>query len=190
MQPRLKTSRQWTPLPAELIQQMKSVFRQNFQEHIADGEVEVAGKIFPGEILVSMGVRYPKALKQSNWEVSIEYRKEKDNALKMLHLAMDALGALFEQVFTAENDHDFPRVWESVQFEGREIFVQYTTTNSQLEAEADRLLGLDSEEGLAQGDWAEAVTADQIKAQLGLDPEEQSEEDELPPAQKGKKPPH
>jgi hypothetical protein len=64
-------------------------------------------------------------------------------------------------------------MWEEVDFEKRKIYVQYDTTNSELEAEADKLLGktVDSDD-VAQGDWDEDISADQIKAQLGLDGED------------------
>lgn len=173
MQPRLKNSRQWTPLPEEFLNQIKSVFNQNFKEHLAHGgKVQAAGKIFPSEILVGVGYLAPGTLRQLNWEISIEYSRNKDNVMRLLHLAVDAAGALFEQLFAAENDQDFPRTWEAVEFEGRKIFVQFTTTNTELEAQADRLLGLPADSSqVAQGDWDEGVTKEQIKVGLGLDPE-------------------
>lgn len=177
MQPRLSSSRQWTALPKELITQVKSIFGQNFKDSIGEGHIEVDGRIYPGEILLMVGYRAPKSLKQSNFEISMAYQREKDNVLKLLHLGVDAAASLFEQFFAAENDHDFPRIWESVPFEGRELFIQYTTTNTELEGQADRLLGLKGEEGLAKGDWeAEEETAEEIKARLGVNGEEDEEE--------------
>lgn len=180
MQPRLKTSKKWSPLPQELVKQIQSVFSQSFQEYIKGGKIEAAGQIYPEEILIGVGFKGSTGLKQANWEISIAYSKQKDNVLKLLHLAVDAVGALFEQTFTAENDHDFPRIWSEVDFEGRKIFVQYTTTNTELEAEADRLLGVAGKgEDVAQGEWDDDISADHIKAQLGIDPDEDLGEDEL-----------
>src|ERR1700745_2151359 len=104
MQPRLKTSKKWSPLPQELITQIQSVFQQSFQEYIKGGKIEAGGKIYPEEILIGVGFSTPGQLKQVNWEISIAYKKDKDNVLKLLHLAVDAVGALFEQTFTAEDD--------------------------------------------------------------------------------------
>jgi hypothetical protein len=173
MEPRLSTSRKWSPLPAELLQQIQSVFKQSFSKEIGGGTIEAAGKIFPEEILISVGFREKNSLKQSNFIISIAYQKNKDNVLKLLHLAVDAAASLFEQLFAADNDHDFPRLWEEVQFEGRTIYVQYDTTNSDLEAQADKLLGKGgSDQDVAQGDWDDDISAEQIKAQLGLDDDE------------------
>lgn len=189
MQPRLKTSKKWTPLPAELVQQIQSVFSQGFAEHVRGATIEARGQIYPEEILIGVGVHRKGALKQTGWEISIGYRKDKDNVLKLLHLAVDAVGALFEQTFTAESDAEFPRIWEELDFEGRKIHVQYSTANSELEAEADRWLGkagMGGEESVAQGDWDEATTPEHIKASLGIDPDEDlsTEDDDADPTRK------
>src|SRR5258708_4434002 len=63
MEPRLSTSRKWTPLPEELIKQIRSVFKQNFKAQIGTGSIEANGKIFPEEIMVSVGFREKDALK-------------------------------------------------------------------------------------------------------------------------------
>ncbi len=171
MKPRLSTSRKWSPLPAELIDQIRSVFKQNYKQQIGTGTIEANGQIYPEEILISVGFRKEKSLKQSNWEISIQYKRNKDNVLKLLHLSVDAAASLFEQFFAAENDQEFPRIWEEVDFEGRKIFVQYSTTNSTLEAEADRLLGESEANDVAQGDWDDEddeLKPEIIKGHLGI----------------------
>jgi hypothetical protein len=173
MEPRLSTSRKWTPLPEELIKQIRSVFKQNFKKEIGTGTIEAHGKIYPEELLIGVGLRQKDSLKQNNWEISIAYKQGKDNVLKLLHTAIDAAASLFEQFFAAENDADFPRKWEEVDFEGRKIYVQYNTVNSELEAEADKFLGK-AGGGLAQGDWDEAddIDPEDIKKKLGVDDED------------------
>ncbi len=172
MEPRLSTSRKWSPLPAELLQQVQSVFRDSFRAELKNGTVEASGKIFPEEILVQVGVVQAHELKQANFVVSIGYKQSKDNVLKLLHLAVDAMASLFEQYFAAETDADFPRVWEEVDFEKRKIYIQYHTTNSKLEADADKILGAaGGADEVAQGDWDEDMDPEIIKAQLGLDDE-------------------
>jgi len=178
MQPRLPSSRQWTPLPKEFISQVESVFSESFKEHRAQGAFEAMGRIYPGEILVRVGYLPKGQLKHSHFEVSIGYRQAKDNVMKLLHLAVDAAGALFDQYFSAESDEDFPVQWEEMDFEGQTIFVQYTTVNTKLEAEADRILGVESGDNLAGGDWDEATTPEAIKATLGIDPEDDDNNDD------------
>ncbi len=173
MQPRLPNSRKWSPLPKELMQQVRAVFEETFEQHLSKGSLVAEGRIYPEEILVMVGYRAKDALKQSSFEVSIAYKKDKDNVLKLIHIAVDAAGSLLDQLFNSETDEEFPTIWTEVDFEGRQIFVQYTTVNSELEAEADKLLGLkEGDVDLAGGEWDDEITPDQVKAALGIDPGE------------------
>ena len=175
MQPRLKTSQKWTALPPELLGQMKMVLGETFRAQLGHGDFTAEGRIYPGEILMVVATQRPKTLRESGFEVSIAYKQNKDNVMKLLHLGMDVVGALFEQLFAAENDEEFPRQWQSVDFEGREVFIQYTTANRRLEAEADRLLAAE-DDGITGGDWDAEVTPELVKADLGLDPDDDDTE--------------
>jgi len=182
MQPRLSSSKKWTAIPKELVVQIKNVFKKSFQQHIGNGTVTADGRIYPEEIVISVGVKLPEQkLKESHWLVSIGYKKGKDDVLKLLNLALDAQGSLFEQFFTSENDYDFPRTWAEVDFEGRKIYVQYSTVNEELEAEADKLLGEHKDEGLAGGEWEDLEDAETIKKRLGVtdDGDEDDGEDDF-----------
>lgn len=185
MHPRLKTSKKWSALPKEFLRQVDSVFKQSFKDQIGSGKVEAEGRIYPEEILVSVGFRPQTGLKQNNFEISIPYKKDKDNVLKLLHLAVDTAASLFEQFFAAENDHDFPRIWQEFEVEGRSVYVQYSTTNSELENEANKLLGEFADEGLTGGDWEDLPEneneTEAIKARLGIDPDEELEDSVLNP---------
>lgn len=184
MEPRLKTSRKWSALPKEFLQQIRSVFKESFAQQIGKDVLEADGRIYPEEILISVGLRAEKGLKQRNWEVSIAYKKDKDNVLKLLHISVDALASLFEQLFSAEDDADFPRIWQEFEVEGRAVFAQYTTTNTELEAEADKILGISEDDELAGGDWDDDESPDTIKAKLGLT-DDDDEDEEAPEGEKG-----
>lgn len=178
MQPRLKSSRKWTALPKELMTQIKSIFSESFQAHIGNDSIQTEGRIYPEEILMRVSIVPQKGLKQRGFEVSLQYKKDKDNVLKLVHVAVDAIASLFEQLFASQEDHEFPRIWQEVDFEGRKIFIQYTTTNTALEEEANRLLGDLANEDLAQGEWEEDTSADQIKASLGIDPDDVGDDED------------
>lgn len=173
MQPRLSSSRKWTALPNELLTQVRSIFTESFQSHIGESSIHAEGRIYPQEILMGVSLVPREGLKQSGFEISLPYQKSKDNVLKLVHLALDAFGSLFEQYFAADDDQEFPRIWQEAELDGRKIYFQYTTTNTSLEAEADRLLGDAGKDDLAQGDWDEEVDPEQIKASLGIDPEDE-----------------
>lgn len=169
MQPRLPSSRKWTALPKELATQIQSVFSQSFKDHLKTGRIEADGRIYPEELLLRVGYSGQGRLKQSHFLVSMAYKRDKDNVVKLIHIAVDAAGSLMEQYFATDDDHDFPRVWTEFEFEGRTLYVQYSTVNLQLEAEADRILGQADTDDLAQGDWDEDETPETIKQRLGLD---------------------
>lgn len=177
MDPRLKTSKKWTALPKEFLAQVRNAFKSTFKDHLGTAKIEADGRIYPEELLISVGYKIENALKQSNFMVSIPYRKGKDDVLKLLNLGMDAVGALFEQLFQADDDQDFPRLWQEVDFEGRQIYVQYVTNNTELDAAADKLLGEDADESLTGGEWDEeeddGVTPEEIKSKLGLDDDDE-----------------
>ena len=169
MQARLSTSKKWSAIPRELVTQIKTVFKKSFQQHIGSGTVTADGRIYPEEIVILVGVKLPEQkLRQSNWLVSIGYKKGKDDVIKLLNLAVDAQGSLFEQFFTSENDHDFPRIWQEVDFEGTKIYIQYSTENPALESEANKFLGINEGDELLGGEWEDLETPEMIKAKLGL----------------------
>ena len=178
MQPRLSTSKKWTALPRELTTQMQTVLTESFRAKLDAGTITADGRIYPDEILIVVGLKAPKRLRQAGWEISIAYDQRKDNVLKLLHLGMDAAGALFEQIFAVEDDSEFPRLWQRVEFEKREIYVQYTTVNPDLESEANRLLGVSEGEELIGGDWDEDVGPEHIKATLGLADDDEGQDEE------------
>ncbi len=184
MEPRLKTSKKWTSLPKDFLSQIRAALKENFALQIGKGQVEVDGRIYPEEIVIRVGYRTPGTLKQRSWDVSVGYKKDKDQVLKILNFAVDAGASLFDQLFSAESDEDFPRLWQEIDFEGRKIHIQYTTVNSELESEADRLLGL-AKNDLAQGEWDEEIDAEMVKAGLGLDTDDEDEEpSSIPPRKK------
>jgi hypothetical protein len=171
MDPRLPTSRQRTKFPDELVKQMKSVFVEGFKGQLGKAVVEIDGRIYPGELMLSLGFRRANQLKQPNFQISLAYDAKKENVLKLFHTMIDAMGALFDQYFQSDDDSEFPRYWEELDFEGKKLFVQYATDNSKLEKKANKLLGLEENEELIRNDKSQEELED-IKQKLGLDDDE------------------
>ena len=71
--------------------------------------------------------------------------------MEVVHTALDAAGALFHDFLAAaqqeegeellEDRLDLPRLWTQFKFNNTEVWMQYSTVNSDLEAQADALLG-------------------------------------------------
>lgn len=149
MNPRLATSIKWTELPSEFADKVRKVFADNFKTEAAAGRFIVEGRIYPEEIIVRIGYLENGRLKQVNFEASSAYSKEKGNSFDKLYLCVDAIASMMEEAFESETgeDLDFPLHWREFDFEGQQVFLQHSTVNSELEAEANRILG-EANEGL------------------------------------------
>lgn len=151
MNPRNPSSQKWTDLPAEFRQKAAQVFAQNFTEESQQGEFLIDGRIYPSEIVVRAGFREPGRLKQTNFEVSIDHRADQ-SAMEKLFLGIDVLGTVFETHFEhlredEVDDVEYPVNWEEFDFEDSKVFLRFSTVNTTLEDEADRILGLSQAAG-------------------------------------------
>lgn len=166
MEPRLKTSKKWTSFPNEYLKQIQTVFNKSFKLHLESGKILTEGRIYKEELLLKVGFLENGNIKQSNFEISIQYDKNKENAVQLIYLMIDVAATMMDEFFMAEVDHDFPRTWQDYDVEGKKVFLQFSTTNDELENEADRILGIDKSDELVQQDEDEAL--DEIKQSLGV----------------------
>lgn len=178
MSPRLNSSKKWTALPPELIEQILSVFSEAFEKQRAVGQFIAEGRIYTSELLFRIGYVESGRLKQVNFEVSIDFNSSKQNALEQVHLAIDCAASMIENYFADEETFaDMPTIWKAVEIEGRRIYVQVSTENTQLESEANKLLGETHEEALVIGDDGEEVEV-AVKKMLGLDTDNTNTDDD------------
>jgi hypothetical protein len=149
MDPRKKASRpgKSTNLPKEFMDNVKVVFAQAFKKQLKGKPLLVEGRIYPDEILLSVGFKEEaKALRQTNFEASIDHNGK--DVLKKLNLCVDAISSMMLQFFDADGDIDLPKQWSPFKFENDTIHLQSTGRNTELEAEANKILGLKSEDEL------------------------------------------
>ena len=149
MQPRLKGSKKWTHFPKEYLDQIRTVFLENFGTQIGAGELVVEGKIYAKEITLRVGYLQPGRLVQANFEVSVDYSTKEPDIVSTVHLCVDAAASMMMDYFENDGEVDFPFVWKEYPFNGKTIYLQYSTENSSLEAEANKFLGK-SEAGLVE----------------------------------------
>lgn len=147
MKPRLLTSKKWTQFPLELNDQIKGVFVEAFQEKLGTNtQFLIEGRIYPEEICLRVGYIESGRITQSNFEVSMDVKTHDESTLEKIHLCVDAAASmLLEHLenIDKEEGSDLPISWTPYKFSGQTLFLQYSTENSTLEAEANRLLGLD-----------------------------------------------
>jgi transcriptional regulator with XRE-family HTH domain len=167
MKPRKKESKKWSQIPPELSKQIKDVFEENFKTQLAGKILNIEGRIYPTEILMRLGINNKGELRFQNFEVSVDHSHDKQNTIAQIHLAVDVIASLLFDFFENDEDHEIPLIWTKYPFEKENIWLQYNSVNPNIEAEADRLLGLEpNDESLLQ------ETEDDMEAYGLLDDEE------------------
>ncbi len=170
MKPRLESSLEWTAFPAEFIEKIIEVFENTYPSQKAQGQFFVDGRFYQSEILFKVGFLQNGRLRQHNFLFSVEFDPKKQNARDLIIQFMDPMGAYLDDFFSGKTDEeDYPIQWKEVEFGELQYAFMYSTENTQLEAEADRLLGIDNSELYKDheptGDAMEQATVDTELAQ-------------------------
>ena len=163
VEPRRSAGKKWTALPKDYVTQVIDALRQSFADEVKSGKFIVEGRIYADELLVRVGFLETGRLRQTNFEMSLDYKPGKDDTFKLLNLAM------LEELFSSTSDADFPRTWQIFEVEGRRLYLQFSSNNSDLDTQADALLGEDETNLVGGVGDEEPVTAEQLKANLGID---------------------
>ncbi len=158
MQPRLKTSKKWSPFPKELIKQIQAVVHENFRDKLGGLTIFVDGRIYPEEICLRVGYLPKDSLRQSNFETSIDYKMNESDVIAQIHHCIDVIGMMLEQHFENIEGTRFPRQWAPEKLGKKTVFVRFSTENTELEDEADRLLGV--EKGKVYNEHLEEISDD------------------------------
>lgn len=159
MNPRLSSSKTWTHFPEEFLEQVQDLVSESFAEHLIEGAcLHLEGRIYQEELLFRLGIKIAGQLKQNNFEVSAQYNPTAQNVKKIMYHCIEAAASMMSEYFewydqpstateeAISEEIDFPREWTEFNFEGIPLFLQYTTVNTDLEKEANRLLGLSGSE--------------------------------------------
>lgn len=144
MQPRLKTSKKWTAFPREYAAQIEEVFRRSFSGKIGDQTLVIEGRIYSEEVMLRVGLHSGGRLRQANFEVSMSYSPKEADAVERIHNCVDAAASMMMDYLESDGEVDFPLTWKGYPFQERTIYLQFSTVNTELEAQADALLGRDA----------------------------------------------
>lgn len=148
MIPRLKSSKKWTSFPKEYSDQIQAVFKENFAQYLENAQLLIEGRIYQEEIVLRVGYLEEGRLAQANFEVSMSYSQEQQDAVSRIHNCVDAAASMMMEFLENEGEVDFPYTWKEVPFQGKKVYLKFSTENSDLEAEANKLLGLAEDEML------------------------------------------
>lgn len=157
MNPRYKTNKSWTEFPADLNKGICDIFTQNFAKQLGkDTEVKVSGRVYTQEIILRIGLHKKGELRHTNFEVSVDHKGEaadsQSKVIEIVYLAVDAVASLMMEYFENDEDIELPFTWMEYPFNGKKVWLQYSSTNPDLEAEADKLLGFDADGLLKNSD--------------------------------------
>ena len=145
MVPRLKSSKKWTNFPKEYSDQIQAVFKENFAQYLEDAELIIEGRIYSEKITLRVGYHQKGRLVQANFETSMNYSQDEQDAVSRIHNCVDAAASMMMEYFDQDGEVDFPYTWKEYPFQGKKLYLRFSSENSALEAEADRLLGIDRE---------------------------------------------
>ncbi|AZZ36865.1 hypothetical protein CIK05_08700 [Bdellovibrio sp. qaytius] len=153
MKPRYKISQKWTAFPAEFSEQIRLVFVQNFEKELGKTmSLSVDGRIFQKEITLRIGIHSKGQLKHFNFEASIDLppnpANDENKIFETISVAVDALASLVAEYFENDCEIEMPFTWTESKVDGKSVWIQHSTENPDLEAEANRLLGLEDDEGV------------------------------------------
>lgn len=148
MIPRLKSSKKWTSFPKEYSDQIQAVFKENFAQYLENAQLIIEGRIYQEEIVLRVGYLEEGRLAQANFEVSMSYSQEQQDAVSRIHNCVDAAASMMMEFLENDGEVDFPYAWKEVPFQGKKVYLKFSTENSDLEAEANKLLGLAEDEML------------------------------------------
>lgn len=192
MEPRRSKLNRWTDIPQDYTRQVLAALNDSFKDELKSGKFIFEGRIYADEILLRMGFIEKGRLRQLNFEVSADLKAGKEDTIKIIGLCVDVGATMLEELFSSKDDSDFPRVWSLYEVEGKKIYIQFSSSNSELDKEADRLLGTYDESLVKHQDLDDEIededqkTLQEIKAKLGLedegdfdDTDEDSDDDNL-----------
>jgi len=181
MKPRLIDSKKWTNFPKEYINQIQKVFHEAFAKQLTQGKLIVEGRIFQKEVLLRVGYLEKGRLHQANFEVSMNFSAEKKDTIDRIYDCIDAAASMMNEYFESQGEVEFPLDWKEYDFTGQRIWVRYSSENSELEAQANALLGA-AEQPLYN---EEAETEDALEYSTErIEADEESDPNKTPPRKK------
>ncbi len=144
MTPRLSSSvtKNRTSLPPDSLKLISESFAETFSEYLKSKLVTAEGVIYLDELILRIGFKEPGSLRQFNFEVSLDYTRENtDDVMEKIYVAIDAIQAMMFDYVEADGDIEFPQKWTVYEFGTHSVWSQVSTVNSDLESQADALLG-------------------------------------------------
>jgi hypothetical protein len=169
MTPRLSTSvaKNKTKLPPDSLKLISESFAETFADFLTSKQVVAEGVLYLEELLLRVGFKEPGALRQFNFEASLEYSQEnQEELMEKIYAAVDAIQSMMAEYVEAAGDIEFPKQWQSYEFDEKPVWLRVSTDNGDLEAQADALLGAEFLEDQDRENGIDEEFVDELFAKL------------------------
>lgn len=140
IKPKNTVNKTYSKLPSELTKAISDEFESTLKK---PGFVSFA-QVYINEIVLRVGYRPENSIKQVNFDLSANIEPEGLKPLEILEKLIDSAKDLFHSYFQEEDVKEFSPSWADVA--NTQISYRFDGTNTELEEEANRLLGEDTEE--------------------------------------------
>ncbi|MGE3974220.1 MAG: hypothetical protein AB7F59_06820 [Bdellovibrionales bacterium] len=151
MEPRKKSQKKRTStnFPPDYLKSIQKLFTDAFKKHLTGKALYLEGRILSDEILLSVGFKPdPKGLVQINFEASIDHSGA--DVFPQVGVCVDAISAMMEHYFKTGEKEDLPKLWQEYPVGKNKVFLQVSARNTDLENEANRLLGIETNDALVK----------------------------------------
>jgi hypothetical protein len=142
---------------------IRESIQEDFKDFLADKELIVQGVLYLKEVILSVGYREKGGIRQRNFEASLDFDLNTQNPMDLIHAALDSIGAMMSQWIEADGDINVPLSWTKFTIDNKDIWLCSTNINSDIEAQADAILG---EEFLKREAEITEETVDELFAQI------------------------
>lgn len=127
-------------IPPELVKMIADEMKQEHKEFLADKVIVIDGLIFQDEIYLSVGFREKDALRQINFEASVDFDVENMKAIDRINLAVDAIDTMVTDYITVDGDIELPFDWKAFDYDGVTLFLRHNTENTEIEKLTEEFL--------------------------------------------------
>lgn len=153
----------FSKLPKDITEAIAEILTETFQSQSEKGTFKAQGHVYASEIVLRAGYLESGRISQINFDLSIKTSPQSQQAVKDLDELTAVAKELFVSYFKSENLEDFSYTWKPYPTtSAKPIHYKYDGTNTNLENEADKLLGENQNESLVIGDMSEAEAIEQI----------------------------
>ncbi len=127
-------------IPPELIKMVAEEVKEQYKAFLEDKTLIIDGLMYVDEVYLSIGFREKDALRQVNFEASVDFDTESMKALDQIHLAIDAIDSMMAEYVATEGDIELPFDWRAFDYGGVTVFLRHNTENSEIEKLTEEFL--------------------------------------------------